>query len=47
MKKTDKKKMQNIEHRGNAQNVTKNFQMEIKLLNRIPEVSYSPDGEVK
>lgn len=47
MKKKDKKEIRIAEHRGNVREVLKNYQLEMKIVRKIPKSYYSSEGGVK
>lgn len=47
MKKKESKEKHFMEHHGFAQEVTKNFRLEMKVVRKAPKAFYSPKGGVK
>lgn len=45
MKKVDKK-AQTIQYRGEAKEIMKNYDLEMKMVRRVPKVYYSREGQM-
>jgi hypothetical protein len=45
-KRTRKKEVKNIEHRGNNEELTRNFELRMKIVRKVPKSYYSEEGGV-